>query len=417
MKNFQIKGNVYWVGKTDWELRKFHGNEYSTHRGSTYNSYLIKEEKVALIDTVWQPFAGEFVNRLAETVELDTIDFVIANHAEIDHSGALPALLERIPNKPVYCTANGIKSLKGQYHRDWNFHTVKTGERLSLGTKELVFVEAPMLHWPDSMMCYLTDDNILFSNDAFGQHYASEAIYNDEVDQAELLTECLKYYANILTPFSSLVTKKIEQVLSFNLPVAMICPSHGVIWRDRPTQIVERYLQWAGNYQENQITIIYDTMWNGTRTMAEHIAEGISAADRQVRVKLFNISQSDKNDVIAEIFKSKCCVFGSPTINRGILTAMAGLLEEVRGLGFKNKKAAVFGSYGWSGESVEVLRDTLKSAGWDVVGEGLKVTWNPDRAAGKRCFEFGKEIVHTAAMAQGAHHGGDGHGKEAAHGK
>ena len=241
--SFKIKNNVYWVGKTDWELKKFHGNEYSTHRGTTYNSYLIKEEKNALIDTVWKPFSKEFVKNLAKEIDLNKIDYVITNHAEIDHSGALPELMEKIPDKPIYCTANGVKSIKGHYHKDWNFQVVKTGDTLDLGNgKQLIFVEMRMLHWPDSMACYLTGDNILFSNDAFGQHYASEFMYNDLVDQNELFTECLKYYANILTPFSALVDKKIKEVLSLKIPIDIIATSHGVIWRDNPTQIVEKYL-------------------------------------------------------------------------------------------------------------------------------------------------------------------------------
>jgi flavorubredoxin len=392
MQPFKIKNNVTWVGKTDWELRKFHGNEYSTPRGSTYNSYLIKEDKIALIDTVWQPYAKEFIERLSQEVDLRKIDYIIANHAEIDHSGALVELMAKIPDKPIYCTANGVKSIKGHYHKDWNFQVVKTGDKLLLGSKKLIFIEAPMLHWPDSMMCYLTEDNILFSNDAFGQHYATEAIYNDETDQAELFAECIKYYANILTPFSSFVLKKINQILSLDLPVDLICPSHGVIWRQNPKQIVEKYLLWANSYMEDQITIVYDTMWNGTRIMAEHIADGISDGDANVMVKLYNASNSDKNDVVTEIFKSKGVVFGSPTINRGILTSMAGLLEEVRGLGFKKKKAAVFGTYGWSGESVKLLHNAIMSAGWEVVNDGLRITWYPDTDAKSQCFDFGKEI-------------------------
>ena len=388
-----VINNVHWVGKIDWELRKFHGNEYSTHRGSTYNSYLITEEKTALVDTVWAPFAKEYVNNLAGEIDLEKIDFVVANHAEIDHSGALPELLERIPDTPVYCTANGVKSLTGHYHRDWNFQVVKTGDRLSLGSKELIFVEAPMLHWPDSMFCYLTGDNILFSNDAFGQHYASEYLFNDLVDQNELYTECLKYYANILTPFSSLVEKKIQEFLGLNLPLDIICTSHGVIWRNNPAQIVERYLQWAKGYKENQITIVYDTMWNGTRVMAENIAKGIVRTDRDVNVKLFNIASSDKNDVLAEVFKSKAVVFGSPTVNRGILTSLAGLLEEIKGLSFQEKKAAVFGTYGWSGESTRVLAESLQQAGFTVVDDGLKVLWNPSEQSIEECVSYGRKLA------------------------
>jgi len=390
---FSVKNNVRWVGKIDWELRKFHGDEYSTHRGSTYNSFLVKEEKVALIDTVWRPFSKEFVENLTREIDLNKIDFVIASHAECDHSGGLPELMRLIPETPIYCSRNCVKSLKGHYHQDWNFEVVKTGDRLSLGDKELIFVEAPMLHWPDSMFCYLTEDNILFSNDAFGQHYASEYMFNDLVDQSELFGECIKYYANILTPFSPMVIKKIKEILGFNLPLDMICTSHGIIWREKPEQIVEQYLKWADNYQENQITIVYDTMWNGTRIMAEKIAGGIKEGDKAVNVKLFNLAKSDKNDVITEVFKSKAILVGSPTINRGILVSVAGILEEMKGLKFKNKKAAAFGCYGWSGESTKLISETLKVSGFEVVDDGIRALWNPDDEHTTKCFEYGKQLA------------------------
>jgi anaerobic nitric oxide reductase flavorubredoxin len=388
-----IKNSIYWVGKTDWELRKFHGYEYSTHRGTSYNSYLLMEEKIALIDTVWAPFSSEFIRNLQQEIDLLKIDFLIVNHAEIDHSGALPELMECIPDTPVYCTENGIKSLKGHYHKNWNFHPVKTGTQLSLGSKELIFIEAPMLHWPDSMFCYLTGDNVLFSNDAFGQHYATDHLFNDLVDQCELFAEAIKYYANILTPFSSLVKKKIEEFVGLKLPLDMICTSHGVIWRENPLQIVEKYLAWADAYAENQITLIYDTMWNGTKRMAEHIARGIQEADPEVTVKLYNASLTDKNDIMAEVFKSKSILIGSPTINRGILSAMAGLLEVMRGLRFVEKKAAAFGTYGWSGDAVRILTDGLKAAGFEVVNDGIKTPWNPDDALLQESVNFGKEFA------------------------
>jgi anaerobic nitric oxide reductase flavorubredoxin len=390
---FKITSSVDWVGKIDWELRKFHGEEYSTHRGTSYNSYLVKDEKIALIDTVWMPFAKEFVENLSKEIDLNKIDYVIANHAEMDHSGALPELMRRIPDKPVYCTANGVKSLKGHYHQNWNFQVVRTGDKLSLGKKDMVFIEAPMLHWPDSMMTYLTGDAILFSNDAFGQHIASEHMFNDLVVQSELFEEATKYYANILTPFSPLVTKKINEVIALNLPVNAICPSHGVIWRDNPLQIAERYLQWAADYQENQITIIYDTMWDGTRILAETIAKGIKQNDDQVTLKLYNIARSDINDVVTDVFKSKMILLGSPTINKGILNAMAALIDMITGLRFKNKKAAAFGCYGWSGESVKVLSEQLAKAGFELVSDGLKTMWQPGDEELAKAFAFGKEIV------------------------
>jgi len=397
----EIKKDIYWTGKVDWEIRKFHGDEYSTHRGTTYNSYLVRDKKTALIDTVWSPFGAEFVENLEKSFSLKKIDYVIAQHAEIDHSGSLAELMENIPDTPVYCTNNGVKSLKGHFHKDWNFVPVKTGDRLSLGKKELTFIEAPMLHWPDSMFSYLSGENILFSNDAFGQHLATEMLYNDLVDQAELFQECIKYYSNILTPFSPLVEKKIDEFKSLNVPVDMICPSHGVIWRENPLEIVGKYLDWARNYKENQVTIVYDTMWNGTKSMAEAIAKGLKSADDKAVVKLFNIARSDKNDVVTEVFKSKVLLLGSPTINRGILSAVAGFLEEIRGLKFKEKKAAAFGTYGWSGESVDMISRGLEGAGFELLDNGIKSTWNPDETSLKECSEFGKEIASKTKIGQG----------------
>ncbi|MEG0773527.1 anaerobic nitric oxide reductase flavorubredoxin [Clostridium sp.] len=390
---FKITDTVTWVGKIHWELKTFHGEEYSTHKGSSYNSYLIRDEKTVLIDTVWQPFGREFIENLKKEIDLKEIDYIILNHAEPDHSGALPELMREIPNTPIYCTKNGVKTIKGHYHENWNFVEVKTGDTLDIGKNKLIFVEARMLHWPDTMFTYLTNENILFSNDAFGQHYASELMYNDLVDQCELFAEATKYYANILTPFSQLVLKKIEEVLSFNLPVNMICPSHGIVWRENPTQIIHKYLEWAKAYQENQITIIYDSMWGGTRRMAEGIAEGINARDSGITVKIFNSAKSDKNDIITEVFKSKAILVGSSTINKGILHSVAGILEMIKGLEFKNKKAVAFGSYGWSGESPKIIKMELEKSGFQVVGDGLRELWNPDEDAYNRCVEFGKELI------------------------
>ncbi|MDF2587525.1 MAG: flavoprotein [Anaerocolumna sp.] len=389
----KITDKVTWVGKIDWELKEFHGNEYSTNKGSSYNSYLIRDKKTVLIDTVWQPYDKEFVSRLKQEIDLKEIDYIIANHGEIDHSGALPELLREIPNTPVYCTAKGAQILKAHYHEDWNFVTVKTGDTLDIGENKLIFVEAPMLHWPDSMFTYMTGENILFSNDAFGQHFATESLYNDLVDNSELYAEAIKYYANILTPFSALVIKKIHEVLGFNLPVDLICPSHGIIWKENPTQIVEQYLKWADNYQENQITIIYDTMWNATRKMAEAIAEGILEADKSVTVKLFNSSKEDKNDIITEVFRSKAVLLGSPTVNNGYLHSLGGLIEMMKGLKFKKKSAAAFGSYGWSGEVVKQLTEEIEKCGFKVVDEGHRSLWVPDEAELSVCKEYGKEFI------------------------
>lgn len=391
----KINEYVTWVGKTDWELKKFHGDEFTTNKGSSYNAYLIKDEKTVLIDTVWLPYDKEFVSNLKQEIDLNKIDAVIIQHGEVDHSGTLTELMREIPNIPIYCTANGVKSIKGQYHQEWNFVPVKTGDTLNIGKHTLTFIEAPMLHWPDTIFTYMDKEDILFSNDGFGQHLASEFLYADEVEQSELWDQALTYYANILAPFSPLVTKKISEILAMNLPINMICPSHGLIWRNEPEQIIKKYLEWANNYQENQITILYDTMWNATRKMAEAIAQGIQNKDKQVTIKLMNTSKDDKTKVLTEVFKSKAILVGSPTVNNGYLHSIAGILEMIKGMKFKNKKAVAFGSYGWSGEAVNQISESLKKAGFVVKNEGLKVMWTPDEEMKMQCIQFGENFAKT----------------------
>lgn len=389
----KITDKVTWVGKVDWELKRFHGDELSTSRGSSYNAYLVRDEKVALIDTVWKPYDKEFVSRLKQEIDLKQIDYIVMNHNEIDHSGALPELMREIPGTPIYCTKKGEAIIRGHYHEDWNFVTVKTGDTLSLGSTTLTFVEAPMLHWPDTMITYMDSDQILFSNDVFGQHYASESLYDDAVEHADIMREAEKYYANIINLYSPLATRKINELLKLNLPIKMICPSHGVIWKANPLAIVEQYLKWANAYQENQITIVYDTMWQSTRLIAEAIAQGIGEQDPAVTVKVMNASKDDKNDILTEIFQSKAVLVGSPTINYGYSFAIAGLLEMVKGLKFKKKKAAAFGSYGWSGEAPKQIAAHLAEAGFEVVDEGIKLLWVPDEDGLKQCVEYGKRFA------------------------
>ena len=390
----QITPRVSWVGKVDWELTRFHGDEYSTHRGSSYNSYLIRDKKTVLIDTVWQPYDREFVSRLKQEIDLCEIDYIIMQHNEIDHSGALPELMREIPDTPIYCTKKGEAIIRGHYHQDWNFVNVKTGDTLSLGQTTLTFVEATMLHWPDTMFTYMDQDGgILFSNDGFGQHFATESLFDDMVNQEALMYEAKKYYANILNLYSPMVTRKINEILALNLPLDMVCPSHGVIWKSSPKAIVEQYLQWANNYQENQITIVYDTMWQSTRLMAEAIAEGIRATAPDTDVKILNAALVDKNDIITEIFASKAVLVGSPTINYGYSYAIAGLLEMMRGLKFKKKRAAAFGSYGWSGDAVKLIGEHLQTAGFELVDEGIKTLWVPEQNALNDCREYGKQFA------------------------
>ena len=390
----KITDRVTWVGKVDWELTHFHGDELSTHRGSSYNSYLVRDEKVALIDTVWQPYDREFVGRLAEEIDLHKIDYIVMNHNEVDHSGALPELMRLIPDTPIYCTAKGEAIIRGHYHEDWNFVNVKTGDTLSLGSTTLTFIEATMLHWPDTMFTYYDGDGgILFSNDGFGQHYATESLYNDCVDGSELCYEAMKYYANILNTYSPIALRKVNEVVAMQLPLAMICPSHGVIWRDNPGQIVERYLEWAADYQEDRVTIVYDTMWQSTRLMGEAIADGIREASPETEVKLFNAALTDKNDVTTEVFRSKAVLVGSPTINYGLSYAIDGLLGMMKGLKFRKKKAAAFGSYGWSGEGTKLISAALQGAGFELVDDGIRALWVPDNDVLQQCREYGRNFA------------------------
>ena len=377
-----VKNNVDWVGFIDWELESFHGDDYSIMNGSSQNAYLVREGKTVLIDTVWTPHRFDFVENLKKEVDLKKIDFIVANHGECDHSGALTALMEEIPGTPIYCTANAVKSIEGQYgKRGWNFNVVKTGDSVYIGNgKKLVFVEMRMLHWPDSMATYMTGDNILFSNDAFGQHFAVEELFNDKANQCLLMKEAMKYFANILNPFAPILTKKIEEIVALNLPIDIIAPSHGAIWRENPLQIVGKYAEWAKAYQANQVTVAYDTMWEGTTKIAHEVAAEIHRQSPDTVVKVFNVAKADKNEVMTEVFKSKAIAVGSPTVSNSILSSVAGWMEFLKQLKLKNKKAAAFGCYGWSGESVKILQAQLKAAGFDLIEENIRAAWKPTEA-------------------------------------
>ncbi|KCZ71784.1 putative flavoprotein [Candidatus Methanoperedens nitroreducens] len=387
----ELKDGVYWVGCVDWNIKHFHGHELSTHRGTTYNAYLIIDEKIALVDTVWGPFSHKLIENIEEIIDIRKIDYVIANHGETDHSGGLPELMKLIPDATVVVSERGKESIFKHYHSNWDFKVVNTGDAISLGENKLVFVKAQMLHWPDSMFTYLTGKNILLSNDAFGQHYASSGRFNDEVDDTEVYQEAIKYYANILTPFSDLVIKKIDELKSLNLPVDIIAPSHGIIWRKDPMQIVEKYYEWASGKNDDSVVIIYDTMWNGTEEMALAIAKGIEKEG--LRFKMFHMGVCDRNDVITEVLRARGILIGSPTMNNGLLPSIKPILEDLKGLKFKNKSGAAFGSYGWSGENVKLIEENLGKARIKVLQEGIKFKWQPTKEELEKCVEFGRNFA------------------------
>ena len=396
----EIAKGVYWVGAVDWGLRHFHGHELSTRRGSSYNAYLIVDEKTVLVDTVWEPFAEELMANIRQVVDPAKIDLVVANHAEADHSGSLPTVLRAAPGAGVVVSPRGAQSIPGHYHQDWRLRTVRTGERLAIGSSELVFVEAPMLHWPDSMFTYLTGRNVLMPNDAFGQHYAAGFRFNDQVDAQELMEEALKYYVNILNPFGDRVVKKIDELLAMNLPVDVIAPSHGVIWRTDPMQIVRSYQQWARQEPAARAVILYDTMWHATRRMAEAIGDGL--ADEGVSHKLLHMAVTDRNDALVEVFKAGAVIVGSPCLNGGLLPSIYPVLADLKGLKFKNKVGAAFGSYGWSGECVKLIEQHLADCKIPLAGPGVRCLWQPKAEDLQACRALGRQVAQAVKQAQPA---------------
>ncbi len=392
----EIKKNIYWCGIRDWGLRHFHGRELSTHRGSSYNSYLIKDKKTVLVDTVWYPYKEEFVQKLDQEVGLGNIDMIVINHSEPDHAGSLGLLLDSIPSKdiPIYCTKNGADIIRKHFHReDMNLQVVKTGDSINIGEYDLVFVDMQMIHWPDSMLTYVKGAATVLSNDAFGQHISGISLFNDEVDTCEIYEEAIKYYANILTPFSLLIKRKIEQIRALELPIEMIAPSHGVIWRKDPMQIVDKYYEWAQDYDEGYVAVIYDTMYDSTRTMADAIAAGL--ANQGVSYKIFNVALTDESDLMTEIFKAKALMIGSCTVNNSILRPTAGLLEEIKGHKLKGKLGAGFGSYGWSGEAPKIISTALEGAGLHIPQAPLSFKYRLTQDELQQCVAYGEAFAQS----------------------
>jgi anaerobic nitric oxide reductase flavorubredoxin len=391
MKPFEIKKGIYWVGVVDWNVRTFHGHTYSTSRGTTYNAYLIVDDKIALIDTVYGPFANELIEKIKSIIPPEKIDYVIANHVETDHSGAMPALMKLCPKAKVFGTAKCKEGLYRHYYKNWDFQIVKTGDKINLGKRTLTFVEAPMIHWPDSMFTYCPEEKLLLPNDAFGQHYATNERFDDEVDQCALMDEATKYYANILWPLSSLILRKIEDVQKMGIPITMIAPSHGIIWRKDPAKIINSYVSWAKNETKKKVVVAYESMWGATEKMARKMVEGIT--DAGVSAKLFDVAQSDRTETIKEMLDAKGFLIGSSTHDNGMLPTIGGFLEFFKGLKPKGRSAAAFGSFGWSGGAVAAIENIIKEAGVNIAQPSISAKYMPDESELKKCYEFGKEFA------------------------
>jgi anaerobic nitric oxide reductase flavorubredoxin len=390
MVKVALKDGVYWVGVVDWNIRDFHG--YVTNRGSSYNAYLIQDEQTALIDTVKNTFSDELIQKISELTTFDKIDYIIVNHVEMDHSSSLPLIAKLAKNTRIFASPRGREALIDHYGREFErVETVKTGDELKVGKKTLRFVEAPMLHWPDSMFTYLVEDKILMPNDAFGQHLASSQRFDDQVDDHVLMEEATMYYSNILMPLAPLITRKIQEVIQMGIPIEMIAPSHGVIWRKDPMKIVNAYMNWSAGAAKNKAVIVFDTMWHSTDKMARAIADGLTS--QGVEVKIFKLRAYAMSEAITEILDAKAVLLGSPTLNNLMFPTLSSFLTYATGLKPKGKLWGFFGSYGWGGGAVRSMIKTAKESGFDVYEPGVEVKFVPDEEDLKKCFEFGLQIA------------------------
>jgi flavorubredoxin len=383
----QLKKGIYWVGAIDWNVRNFHG--YVTNRGSTYNAYLIVDEKIALIDTVKKPFFAEMMSRIREIMEPSDIDYLISNHTEPDHSGSIKKFLQTATDTTLIATPAGKRGLQRYYGTDLTCTTTKDKPKVNLGARTLHFVPVPMVHWPDSMVTYIPEEKLLFSNDAFGQHLASSKRFDDEVDQSVLMYEAKTYYANIVMHLWGPIQRAFNTLKT--IEVEMIAPSHGVVWRKRPESILEAYKGWVDGLSEPRVVIVYDTMWGSTEMIANALMEGISQVG--VDVQLYSLSATNSTEIIANILDARTVLIGSPTLNNGLFPTVSKFLTYMKGLKPRNKLGAAFGSFGWGGGAKREAEALLKSTGIEVVENDLDVNYRPNSEELERAKEFGKYIA------------------------
>lgn len=387
MNAVKVKEGIYWVGAIDWNIRNFHG--YSTERGTSYGAYLIVDEKITLIDTVKAPFAEEMLSRISDILPPEKIDIVISNHVEMDHSGALPAIRKRCPNASIYTSSPaGIKGLTAHYG-DNGYLPVKSGDSISIGKRTLTFVPTPMLHWPDNMVTYCPEEKILFSNDAFGQHYAAAEHFDDEADLPILMEEAKKYYGNIIMCFGRQV-QNAWKTLS-GLDIDIIAPSHGLIWRSHIKDILEAYTSWSSNEPSTGAVIVYDSMWNSTEKIAKTICGAF--ADKNIPVRLYDLKTNHISNIVPDILTSKYIAVGSPTLNNQMMPSVAAFLCYLKGLSPKNREAFAFGSYGWSGQSIELAEKELEACGFHICMDRIRINYIPSEEQLHEIFENVQNII------------------------
>jgi flavorubredoxin len=382
----KVKNDIYWVGVVDWDIKNFHG--YLTHRGSSYNAYLIVSDKIALVDTVKSPFYEDMLRNIKELIDPSKIDYIILNHAEPDHSGSIKKIANKAPKAKIISSERGRPTLN-RYYQELDITTIKEYPTLDLGKKTLSFVPIPMAHWPDSMVTYITEDKVLLSNDAFGQHIASSSRFDDEIDNSILWQEATSYYANILMPLNRSVNRAINALEG--IEIDMIAPSHGVIWRKNIEGILEAYNKWVNGETEKKAIIVYDSMWHSTEIIARAIANGIISEG--VIVKVMNLTSSHRSDVITEILDAKAILIGSPTLNNHVFPTVAGFLAYMRGLKPLNKIGAAFGSYGWAGGAKSFIEEQMKLAGIELIESDIDFIYKPSEREITKSFDYGKRIA------------------------
>jgi flavorubredoxin len=399
MNAIEICKDVHWVGAIDWALRDFHG--YSTEQGSTYNAFLVRGEKTALIDTVKVELVDQLLLNLREVIDPANIDIIVSNHAEMDHSGALPQLIELCCPEHLVCSPDGRKALSAHYHQeDWPFHEVKAGDTLALGGKTLRFLPSKMLHWPDSMVSYLEEDRVLFSNDIFGQHLASSQRFDDQVEQGELLWQVAKYFANIFWPTAAGMKKFLQKLPGNGIDPALIAPDHGVLWRTDPALVRSLYESWSAGETRPKVALIYSSMWESTADMAHAISRGLGSQD--IEVKLLDLRKNHRSDAATDVLEARAVVMGSPVFNGGLLPEVHDFLAYLKGLKPKGKLGAAFGSYGWANVGVKQLNAALEEMKIEVADEGVSVQYRPDADTLEACEAMGarlRERVLTSASA------------------
>ncbi len=387
-KATKISEHVYWVGAVDWSLRYFHG--YSTDRGSSYNAFLILGDKITLIDTVKKEFTDELLSRISSVIDPQRIDYIVSHHAELDHSGGLPRILDVVKPQKVYASKMGAKALEENLHLDIPIHPVSDSEKISLGNMSLTCVETKMVHWPESMFTFLDSDGVLFSNDAFGMHLASSERFTDEYDPGIIHYETKKYYANILTPFAAIILKLLDKMKKLNFPIKVIATDHGPVWRQDFSTIFERYTKWSEQKPSNKAVVIYDTMWGSTAKMAKAITDGLAAGG--AKPVILPLSGTSRADVATEVLDAGALLVGSPTINNTIFPTVADVMTYLKGLKPKNLTGAAFGSYGWSGEAVKQLNSMLSDMKVDLIGEDINLKYVPDEKSLEKCYTLGFNI-------------------------